>query len=66
MRSLDPRYSALRAQLDQYGQEYLDALSRKRAKRLIAAALILAGAVVCLVAGAWIARSNYIITFVNL
>jgi hypothetical protein len=66
MRALDPRYSALRDQLDQYGQEYLDALSRKRAKRLIVGAMILAGAVLCLVAGAWIARSNYIITFVNI
>lgn len=66
MRALDPRYSGLRAQLDAYGQEYLNRQSRKRTKRLIVAGLVLAGACACALLGAWVARSNYIITFITL
>ena len=66
MRALDPRYSGLRQELDRYGQQYLDAQSRKSVKKLAVIGILAAGAIACLLAGAWIARTNYIITFVNL
>ena len=66
MRGLDPRYDALRVLLCRYEQEYLSGIAKRRNRWFARAALLLVAAAVCLMVGAWFARTNYVITFITL